>query len=963
MAVNESLRALEYMEEKENFPSEVSQLFTPGRKPLKAVQENLVGTPELTRSTKSRIARSSFTPAGLNPNKTKRKSKRLSIPVHVFRRSLKQTKQLHSPLLFPSNLKPKAVQIDSDKSGSKYQVTKRRSVLPHPKSVIPKDNETDYKLPVHNDEISEETRLDCYAEGFVKDILRDIQMEYQSNQKNKDTRNLESDKLQQTSEQSEQETDASQNNEVYQKKIQEYTEIILQMNKERLQLEKQLSLYRKEIERPATTHPLTKVSQTTSQKSKTTSTNHPTLLKESSLQKELFKKTSEVQKLQKELQQVKSNKSSLESKKEEIRQLKVEINQLHHQVRGVPGLKSELQKSRQQVINLNEVILTCRQENKSQKSLVTKLEKEVNSKEARTKQCMKECEHLKNDLSEREKSISELQELVLSSEEENRYYKLQCENLSPLVDRLEFVSEKAEKFKATAQQKILHLTHDLDEKTHLIKDTEDQLQSSRSEAAILGEYCAKLKHQISELTSEVDVGRLEISRQKGVIKSLEEELEKLKTENNMYQEHLELIQCQNLEMNNFLEEEKRTLEETAREMEKELVTTKQRGEKVEQLEEEVKFSRSLVMEKQEELDATQSQAHCIIQQLQNEISDGQEALAELWDILGPLLKRFRENVHRDFEDKEKQIHQGTIASTTSGVSLVQSVLSAAAQGQQTRLNDNSNDDDEDCITTLCSQINDLKQGLIELADIGYGERASNEARQRIKQLLQERESMERKHTAVLDGLYRELETSRSSETSNLCTIQKQKTEINNLVITLNSTRENLKQVNKENDSLNGLLELEFEQRRQISDLKDELQRKEVEYKRLVSEKDCIQEQLTEAINRVGELSTAGTHDSGKLLEEKFMAERKLKQVKDRWMEYRLKADDRLNENKLTTSRKIMNFEKSLKKAEGEIVRLDQALEKIRNVLRRNLPVVNECPSLSKVLRFLDGEESEYTCFL
>lgn len=79
-----------------------------------------------------------------------------------------------------------------------------------------------------------------------------------------------------------------------------------------------------------------------------------------------------------------------------------------------------------------------------------------------------------------------------------------------------------------------------------------------------------------------------------------------------------------------------------------------------------------------------------------------------------------------------------------------------------------------------------------------------------------RESTERQHTAIINGLHRELDAYRSSETNQLCTIQRQKTEIENLVTTLNSTRENLKQVNKENDSMNGLLELEFEQRRQIA---------------------------------------------------------------------------------------------------------------------------------------------------
>lgn len=179
---------------------------------------------------------------------------------------------------------------------------------------------------------------------------------------------------------------------------------------------------------------MTKVSQTTSQKSKTLPSNQST-----ALQKELSRKNFEIQKLQKELQQAKSSKSSLESRKEEIRQLKVEINKLHHQVREVPGLKSELQKNRQQVAHLNEAILTCRRENNNQKSLATKLEKEVSSKEARTKQHLKECERLKQDLSERDKSIHELQELVFSSQEENRLCKLQCESLRPLVDRLEVI--------------------------------------------------------------------------------------------------------------------------------------------------------------------------------------------------------------------------------------------------------------------------------------------------------------------------------------------------------------------------------------------------------------------------------------------------------------------------------------------------------------------------------------------
>lgn len=44
----------------------------------------------------------------------------------------------------------------------------------------------------------------------------------------------------------------------------------------------------------------------------------------------------------------------------------------------------------------------------------------------------------------------------------------------------------------------------------------------------------------------------------------------------------------------------------------------------------------------------------------------------------------------------------------------------------------------------------------------------------------------------------------------------------------------------------------------------------------MSEKECIDEQLREATSRISEMSTTGNHDPGKLLEEKFTAERKVK---------------------------------------------------------------------------------------
>jgi hypothetical protein len=59
------------------------------------------------------------------------------------------------------------------------------------------------------------------------------------------------------------------------------------------------------------------------------------------------------------------------------------------------------------------------------------------------------------------------------------------------------------------------------------------------------------------------------------------------------------------------------------------------------------FYRSLYLEKQEELDATQSQAHCIMFQLQNEITDAQESLNDVWGVLDSLLDRFREQARLD----------------------------------------------------------------------------------------------------------------------------------------------------------------------------------------------------------------------------------------------------------------------------------------------------------------------------
>lgn len=151
----------------------------------------------------------------------------------------------------------------------------------------------------------------------------------------------------------------------------------------------------------------------------------------------LRNKNLEIQKLQKELQLFKTNKTSFETKKEEARQLRVEINQLQHQIRELPKLKTELQKSRQQVIQLNDVVTTCRRENSSQTSLLEKLEKELSAKESRVKQYVEDNDKIRKDLCDSEEEISRLQKMVFASEEENRICQVQCENLYPILDRLE----------------------------------------------------------------------------------------------------------------------------------------------------------------------------------------------------------------------------------------------------------------------------------------------------------------------------------------------------------------------------------------------------------------------------------------------------------------------------------------------------------------------------------------------
>jgi chromosome segregation ATPase len=124
-----------------------------------------------------------------------------------------------------------------------------------------------------------------------------------------------------------------------------------------------------------------------------------------------------------------------------VKQLKIELSQLQHQVREVPGLKNELHKNRQQMSHLNEIVIACRRENNTQKTLIGKMQKDLASKEARAKQHLEECDKhtkgLQKDVSEKEKMILELKQFAEKNSQEIDEYKLQCETLCSIIGRLE----------------------------------------------------------------------------------------------------------------------------------------------------------------------------------------------------------------------------------------------------------------------------------------------------------------------------------------------------------------------------------------------------------------------------------------------------------------------------------------------------------------------------------------------
>ncbi|XP_031551672.1 golgin subfamily A member 6-like protein 22 isoform X2 [Actinia tenebrosa] len=794
----------ELMSDKENLLAGVNSVLTPGRRPLKPVQENTVITPEVFSNLKKRIVRTSLTPSGLS-QKSKTKSKRLSIPVHVFRKNLKQNTKVRKPFSLPlsfSKVEEEKITEESPKCETEIPDSGKH------KSVVEEVVENVEQSPEKNEEKEEEKELDLLAESVVKQVFKDIA--------DSTKKNLEK--------------------ESYERKIQEFTQIILQMNKERLDLEKQLSVYKKEQVQPSRTK-----EKSANAKDKRYKESKNNL----GLEKKLSQKTKEIQQLKRELQQAqpggKKSKAhpekELEAKKEEVKQLKIELNQLQHQVREVPGLKNELQKSRQQVSQLNDISFACRRENNNQKTLIAKIQKELTSKETRANKHLEECEKntkaLQNELSEKKKMVLKLSETAQKFEHEIKMYKIQSDNICRVVERLEAVAIKAQNFKSAAERKVKDLSSSLNAKEQLCKSLKEQLESSRNESTTYMQECEHLKAQVNALNHEVDVGHLEISRQQGVITSLEERLEKLRVENCQYQDQLELVQVQQQEINEFMEEEKRTLEETTREMEKELEETRHKGMKLDEtfrettvrcveLEHEVKLSRGLYLEKQDELDATQSQAHCIMFQLQNEITDAQEAIGEIWGVLDALLMRFREEAklgcfeaHNQNVNEEEKCHTQAPAPR----SLVQSVLSAVAKGSIPEGPEDSYNDDQPSFT-LCSQISELKQGLLELAQIGHGQSASEEARQKIAELEQNSKSMELSNKRLVHSLQSELDTCRARESDMQEDMERQNNEIDYLNNTLDNTKEQLKQTMRENHSLSHLLDVEAEQKQTIKSFKN-----------------------------------------------------------------------------------------------------------------------------------------------
>ncbi|KAL9980992.1 hypothetical protein ACROYT_G009642 [Oculina patagonica] len=853
--------------------------------------------------------------------KRKQKSKRRSAPVHNLRQ------------VIPSLVK---------------------ALVPSPirEECLSEDKENSHGLPSCKDK-------DVSVEDFVENVVGKIVKEVEKNESKLKTESMP-------------------------RKMEANESIILQMNKERLRLERQLSELMKEQLR---TKKLLNASTAT------------TTINTGALEKELALKTKEL--------------CELQQQRDQLQEMLLEL----------PGLKKDLQKSRQETKGVSEVLFSSRKETAQLKDLVAKLNKQIKNNKTVSENYKELQETLEKVTQERDKNISEverLNKLVEQKDNEVQQNRMHCITLKGLVDRLENASSEAEKFVASSKENETVLQYQIDElslsletNSQLLEesrkhcmDRNNELSKSRESEKEMKEQCEKLVGQINYMTAELDIHKMEISRQEDVFNRQQREINDLKVKLATSLEQLEYIQCQQQEMNEFTEEERRNLEFTLSEMENQLKLNKlekteldaslrSKSEKYEELVEEVKFSRDLLQDKQEELDATQSQAHWIVLQQEAIIADTAKELSEISDLVNDLLWKFsKESSLEEVDDKEKVTPEVPITrSPGSDVnnkyyvpanSLVQSILEARAMRDnelelrppETRCDKLSpipeaSEEEQDCSQTsedeekppsLTEQALELKQALRKLAEICGDQASSVQTQNTVKRLEKERILLEEQHKSSLQKVMSQLEDSRLSENSLRREISRKNNQISALQQQLEESRNDLQHSFRKIDSLSEQCEKTIDQQARISELTADLRRFSDQVKTLEREKESLSQQLKESLATLDQLSQDQpdlnkTQDVlGKLLAEKFKLENKVQQLKEKSVAYRLETQDYMTEYKHRTESKIRVLEGNIQKAETEICRLDALVEKIRLILHQYHDVIRSCPDLSKLLSFLDGED-------
>ncbi|KAJ7333794.1 hypothetical protein OS493_015885 [Desmophyllum pertusum] len=419
---------------------------------------------------------------------------------------------------------------------------------------------------------------------------------------------------------------------------------------------------------------------------------------------------------------------------------------------------------------------------------------------------------------------------------------------------------------------------------------------------------------------------MEISRQEDVTNRQQKEINDLRVKLATSLEQLEYIQSQQQEMDEFTEEERRNLEVTVCEMECQLKLNKTGEDRIRCIfEEQVRISYKI---KQEELDATQSQAHWIVLQQETIIADTSKELSDISDLVNDLLWRFsKESCLEEVDDEARGERQSEVFITGSPGSyvvnnvlhskfLVQNVLEARAVGDKLELRPTdklcsnlspipeASEDDPECSQssedeekppTLTEQALELKQALRQLAEICSGQVTAVQAQNTVKRLEKERVLLEEQHKCSLQKIMSQLEDSRTSETNLRREISRKTSQIFALQKELEESRNNLQHSFRKLESLSEQCEKTIDQQARISELTADLRRFSDEVKTLEREKENLSQQLKESLTTLDKLSQAQPDHSktqdvlGTLLAEKFNLENKVHKLKEKSVTYRLET--------------------------------------------------------------------------